>query len=232
MKLIGFIGAFDKIDMILNIAKVLASSRNKVLIVDSTVLQKARYIVPAINPVKSYITTFEEVDVAVGFEKLEDIKRYLALSNTESFDYEIVLIDCDNAESFKSFNLHESEINYFVTSYGPYSLKKGLEILQEVDIRVPIKKVLFSRYMSEEDDEYLSFLSKNMNIDWLQEKIFFPLEEGDLNVNLENQHSEKINFKPLSESYKEGVAHICAEILKDKTNISEIKRTIKALERG
>ena len=59
MKKIGFIGAYDKTDMLLNIAKILTTMQNKVLIVDSTINQKARYVVPAINPTVSYITSFE-----------------------------------------------------------------------------------------------------------------------------------------------------------------------------
>ena len=40
MKRIGFIGAYDKTDMILNVAKILVTMRIKVLIVDSTINQK------------------------------------------------------------------------------------------------------------------------------------------------------------------------------------------------
>ena len=50
MKIIGFIGAYDKTDLLLNIAKVLITMNNRVLLVDSTINQKAKYVVPAINP--------------------------------------------------------------------------------------------------------------------------------------------------------------------------------------
>ena len=35
MKKVGFIGAFDKIDLILNLGKIISEMKNKVLIVDS-----------------------------------------------------------------------------------------------------------------------------------------------------------------------------------------------------
>ena len=79
IKKIGFIGAYDKTDLILYVAKVLAETGKQVLVVDATVLQKARYIVPCIAPSKYYITEYEKIDVAVGFSSLEEIKKYLSV---------------------------------------------------------------------------------------------------------------------------------------------------------
>ncbi len=80
MRKIGFIGAYDKTDMLLNLAKILTTINNKVLIVDSTINQKARYVVPAINPTVSYITSFEDIDVAIGFNSTEQIEDYMGIS--------------------------------------------------------------------------------------------------------------------------------------------------------
>ena len=65
MKTIGFIGAYDKTDLIVYISKILVVLNKKVLVVDSTINQKARYIVPAISPATKYITDFEDIDIAV-----------------------------------------------------------------------------------------------------------------------------------------------------------------------
>ena len=40
--------------------------------------QKAKYIVPVIKPTKAYVTEFEGIDVAVGFNDFNEIKEYLA----------------------------------------------------------------------------------------------------------------------------------------------------------
>ena len=80
MKKIGFIGAYDKTDLMLYVAKILATLKKKVLIVDNTITQKSRYIVPTMNPVVKYITDFEDIDIAVGFTDEEDIKKYLGAS--------------------------------------------------------------------------------------------------------------------------------------------------------
>ena len=42
MKTIGFIGAYDKIDFILYVAKVLTTLDKKVLVVDSTNMRKSK----------------------------------------------------------------------------------------------------------------------------------------------------------------------------------------------
>ena len=49
MKKIGFIGVYDKTDMMLNLAKILTAMGKNVLVVDSTLNQKARYVVPNNN---------------------------------------------------------------------------------------------------------------------------------------------------------------------------------------
>lgn len=76
MKKIGFIGAFDKTDLIIYISKLLVTNGIKVLIVDGTTLQKTRYTVPSISPSRCYITTYEDIDVAIGFDTLNEIKNY------------------------------------------------------------------------------------------------------------------------------------------------------------
>lgn len=44
MKKVGFIGAYDKTDMILNIAKILTVMGQRVLMIDSTINAKAKYV--------------------------------------------------------------------------------------------------------------------------------------------------------------------------------------------
>ncbi|MCI8621787.1 MAG: hypothetical protein HFJ50_09060 [Clostridia bacterium] len=64
MKTVGFIGGYDKLDLMLYVAKILALSEKKVLLIDASTMQKTRYVVPAINPTASYVTEFEGFDVA------------------------------------------------------------------------------------------------------------------------------------------------------------------------
>ena len=54
MNKIGFIGVYDKTDLILCIAKVLKMTGKKVLIVDATTTKKCKYVLPVINPTVIY----------------------------------------------------------------------------------------------------------------------------------------------------------------------------------
>ena len=65
MRRIGFIGSFDKTDVLIQVAKLLTIIGVKTVVIDSTINQKAKYVVPVINPTKTYITEFEDFDVAV-----------------------------------------------------------------------------------------------------------------------------------------------------------------------
>lgn len=229
MKKIGFIGAYDKTDLLVNVAKILTEMKNRVLVIDSTINQKAKYVVPAINPTISYITSFEDIDIAIGFETIEQIKEYLGI--TSELPYDILLIDVDTAERISKFQLENANKNYFVTSFDLYSLKKGLEIFNGVNTTMKLTKILYSKEMLKEEDDYLNFLALGYKIIWDDERIYFPIENGDLSVLYENQRVQKIKFKRLSVQYKDSLGFIAQQILEQK-NDSYVRKTIKGIERG
>ena len=65
MKNICFIGAFDKLDLILYVSKIIKSLGKKVLIIDATELQRGKYIVP----ITIIIAIIVIIMVAVYLEK-------------------------------------------------------------------------------------------------------------------------------------------------------------------
>ena len=231
MRKIGFIGAYDKTDLIINVAKILTTTKKKVLIVDATILQKSRYIVPVINPTKMYVTEYEDIDVAIGFSNFDDIKKYLGTPVEQELGYDIVFVDTDNIQGYRQFDLQDAEKRYFVTSFDLYSLKKGLETLTGLENMTSLTKVYFSKDMLKEDDDYLNYLSKEYKIIWEEEKIYFPIENGDLSVIYENQRLAKVGFRKLSIQYKDGLAYIAEQILGNGSD-GEIRRAIKAIEKG
>lgn len=228
METIGFIGAYDKTDLILNLSKILTMMGKKVLVIDSTINQKAKYVVPFINPTTSYITNFEEIDVAVGFDKIKKIKEYLGV---EELTYDILLVDADTTQRIEEFNLMKAKKNFFVTAFDLYSLKRGLEILSGLSEPIELTKVLFSKEMLKEEDEYLDFLSLDCKVVWSEYKIFFPLENGDSSVLMENQRAQKIKFRRLSAQYKDGLIYIIQEML-DKVSENAIRKIVKTIEKG
>lgn len=154
MKQVGFVGAFDKTDLIIYIAKILTVLGKRVLIADTTITQKAKYVVPALNPTLSYITEFEEIDIAVGFKNIEGIAEYTNRT-VDTLEYDYILLDIDNAESAMNFVIDKAVQNFFVTSFDTYDLRRGLEILSEFPTPIKMTKVLFAREVTKEDDDYL-----------------------------------------------------------------------------
>ena len=221
MKKIGFIGATDKIDLILYVAKVLAETNKKVLVIDATVLQKAKYIVPAMFPTKSYVTDFNGIDVAVGFEDLSDIEDYI---NDQEIKYDSILIDIDEHEKIESFKLSDMDKLYFITSFDSYSIKKGLEIAQ--GIKQIMKKVLYEKEFLQEYDNYLNLLSATYSIKWEKDVIHFLYNNDDTDAIIENQRVEKIKFRNLSEEYREGLFEIVKDI-EPGMKVGNIKKALK-----
>jgi len=228
MKKIGFIGAYDKTDIILSIAKVLTMTNKKVLVLDNTMTQKCKYVVPVINPTKSYITTYENIDVAVGFENVQKLKQYLGLEDDEKIEYDFFIVDTDSFEGLSSFGLQSADKVYFVTSFDSYSLKRGIEILSQLGVPTHITRIFFSKEMLREEEEYFDYLSLGIKAIWNEQKVYFPLENGDFPAIMENQRISKIKFKNLSNEYKNNIKFLTNDI---EPGIGErtIKNIIKEL---
>ena len=231
MRKIGFIGAYDKTDFVMYLARILVETGKKVLLVDATLTQKAKYIVPVIKPSRSYVTEFEGIDIAVGFEKLDDIKEYLGMPKLADLNYDIALVDMVTVDAVKNYQIETFEQNFFVTSFDMYSIKKGLESISGLEQPINAYKVLFTKKATKEENEYLDFLSSGSKIIWNEEIILFPFEVGDQTVIYNNQRVSKIKFKKLSNQYKESLMYIATKILND-TSEGVIRNAFRKIERG
>lgn len=231
MRKIGFIGAYDKTDFILYVAKILVEMGRKVILIDGTLTQKARYIVPVIKPSKSYVTEFEGIDIAVGFENLDNIKEYLGIPKLVDLSYDIALIDVDTPKGVNNFELETFEQVYFVTSFDMYSIKRGIESISGLQTTINATKVIFAKNILKEEDDYLNFLTTGSKISWNEEGIYFPFEVGDQTVIYNNQRVSKIKFKKLSNQYKEGLMYITTKIL-DDVDERILRNTFRKIEKG
>lgn len=229
MKKVAFVGSYDKTDMILYMAKLLTIANKKVIVIDTTALQKSRYIVPTMQALRKYITTFQGVDVAIGFENLEDIKEYQK-ENGQVEEYDFALIDIDSARGYNNFEMSASDKHYFVTSFDMYCLKRGLQVFKNFKFPVRVTKVYFSKEMFASEDEYLNYLSSGLRIKWNNEIVFFPFETSDLNTIYANQRSSRIRIKGLSMQYMDSLSFI----IEDFSGIQEriIKKAVKILEKN
>jgi len=231
MRKVGFIGAYDKADLIMYIAKMLTLVNKKVLIVDTTINQKTKYIVPVINPTISYVTEFEDIDIAIGFKTVEDIKKYLGKTENSDLNYDYILMDIDIPEAIENLDARLNFKNYFVTSFDTYSIKKGLEIISDMSGTINLTKVLYSKEMIKEEDDYLNYLSLGYKVVWSEYRIYFPIEMGDQTAISENQRLSKIKFKNLTSQYRESLMYIAEELLEGE-NPNILKKALKTLERG
>ncbi len=236
MKKIGFMGAFDKSNFITYAAKVLNLLDYKVLVVDTTSIQKMKYIIPSINPTKSYITSFENIDFAIGFENWTEVERYLGIQYDTNDDnqietkrkdlYDFVLIDIDSKNMLEKFDVDSFEKKYFVTSFDTFALKKGVSIFQDLQKTINLTKIEFTYETSKEDEEYLNYISLEYNINWNDYILYFQIMGEDNKVFEENQRLEKIKFKKLSINYKESLSYVIQDICKTE-NINRIKKVMK-----
>lgn len=194
-------------------------------------LGKARYIVPTIEPSKTYITEYEGIDVAVGFESIENIKSYLGIPKQNELSYDIALIDTDMPETVTSYEIETCEKIYFVTSFDMYSIRRGIESISGLKSTILATKVLFSKEAKKAENEYINHLSSGSNINWEDEIIYMPFELGDQTVIYKNQRVAKIKLKGLTSQYKEGLLYITNQIIGEE-NYPTLRKIFKKIEKG
>lgn len=229
MKKVGFIGAADKTDLIVYVAKVLELIGEKVLVVDTTIMQKTKYVVPSISPTKTYITDFDNVDYAVGFESTEDLARYLGVNNIDGIDYDYMLIDIDQEQMVENFGIEATEKNFFVTTFDIYSLKRGIDILKGLSINLNLSKILMNYNMKKEDEEYLDYLSVDTKVIWDEFSIYVPILDENQKEIEDNQRIHKARIRRLIPEYQEGIIYIVQNIIKD-ISTNKIRKIIKEKE--
>lgn len=231
MRTIGFIGAYDKMNLIIYIAKLLTEMNKTVMIVDATTLQKMKYIVPAISPSRTYVTEFAGIDIAVGFHNYETIKEHLGKPQHAVFEYDYIFLNVDSPEELVNFDVKSATKNYFVTGFDVYSLKRGIEILSGITEPIPMKKVYFTKKAKKEEDEYLDYISLGCKVLWDEEIIYFPFEQGDETTLMENQRVEKVKIKKLTQAYKDGLMYLASELI-DPSEEGSLRKAYKQLEKG
>lgn len=225
MKKVGFIGASDKTDLIIYVAKILEIIGKKVIVVDTTIMQKTKYVVPSISPTKAYVTNFENIDFAVGLKSIDDISKYLGISE-EKLTYDYMLVNIDNEETLERFEIDNTAENYFFTSFDMYSLKRGMEILKNVSEPINLSKILCDYNIKKEDEEYLNFLSLDTKVAWNDLSIYIPLTGYDKQIIEENERVYRIRIKKLSAEYQEAILYIVQDIVKD-LSVNRIRKMIK-----
>lgn len=229
MKKYVFIGAYDKTDMLIYIAKILTLMGKKVIVIDTTVLKKSRYVVPTMVQEKQYITSFENIDIAIGFENFQAIKQYQRQNFGKEVEYDIALLDIDRAIAYQKFDIMSEDMHFFVTSFDLYNLKRGIQILAYARKDVKITKIYYTKNMLAEEDEYLNYLAKDFKINWDEKDIvFFPFETSDLNAIYMNQRAERVQVKGLSSGYIDSLLYIVEKMTGEGNG--KVRKAFKMIE--
>lgn len=230
MKKVGFIGAYDKANLIMCVAKILSMKGKNVLVVDTTAEQKLKYIVPTLEPTMTYITTWEDIDVAIGFKKIEQIYNYVG-STEEMMEYDTILMNIDSLDSMKGMRVDENDSNCFVTAMDLYSIKKGIDIFKNIERPIRLIKVIFSREMNEADNQYIDYLAEEANMLWDQKQIFFPLILDDKYIEMDNQLIYRLGLRTMSSLYKDSLATLIGMLFENEIREQDAKKIIRVLER-
>ena len=85
--------------------------------------------------------------------------------------------------------------------------------------------------INQDDDEYLNFLSLRYKIEWDKDRIYFPLEQGDQSVIIENQRVAKIKIRNLSNQYKDSLLTMVSQISENQ-DYGELKKIMRSIEKG
>lgn len=222
---IGFIGTYDKKDLLLNIANILVLNGQKVLIVDATLMQRLKYIAPRIGNTNTYVSEYRGIDIALGFMNLGSIAQYLGTPN--SLPYDFVFVDSDNLQTINSFMIPRMQKIYLVTSYEKYELERTMELLKILNLSINITKVVYSPDINDKQEQYFNQLLSKTPVKLLKNKVLIADTSEDRKVTLENQLLSEIRYKHYSSQYKSSLEYITALITENILPQTEIRKTIK-----
>lgn len=228
MEQIGFIGAYDKKDLLLNAARVLERMRLKVLIVDATFLQRMKYMVPNVSNQNAitYISDYQGIDVAIGFMNLNGIAQYLG---TSQLPYDLIIVDSDNNQTINSFMIPNMKKIFFVTSYDEYEVQRSLRIFSMIPKQLEVTKVIMSSDISNAQEKYLQHTLEQTNIKFTEHDIIFMDTNEDRQVTLQNQRMKETRVKHYSSTYKAGLEYLTSLMADEIVNQNSVKNMIRKM---
>ena len=207
------------------------------LIVDFTEIQKTRYLIPSIEITKpekgqKYITTEAKVDIAVGYSNYNELVQEGILGNMSDTGkkYDFVFFDVDNKEALASIPLDVEDKVFMMTTLDIYSLEKAVEAFAGYNSDREVNRVIFGKKITAQSMNYISYLTKDLNIRYEEYIITFPYDNGDLTIIHENQRARRLNLRPFSNQFKTALSSLTEMV--DNTIIREVSKYMKILEKN
>lgn len=228
LKQVGFIGSYDKKDLLLYMGKVLTNCGFRVLIVDATIMQRMRYIIQntSSNNSMTFVSEYLGVDVAVGFMNLGQIAAYFKTNNLQ---YDVILIDSDNVQTMNSFMLYAMKSLFLVTSFDQSEINRAIETLKFMKQPISITQVIMSADLSSSQEKALvNRLSEN-GITLSKHKVQFADTNIDRKAILQNQLVREIRLKNHTNTFKDSLEYITSLTVEELIEQSEIKKEIRKM---
>lgn len=236
MQVIGLIGYVDKYDFVINLAKTINIMEKSVLVVDATLDRKLKYIVPALNNIgKSYVTQYNSIDFALGFNSMHDVENYMCEQGINIGLYDYILIDMDSPKSYEFFRSRGIDKHYMFIDTSILSVNKNKDIIKAIRIynqenpeeKMKLKKVFFRTYMmSRAAVDYFEKNIADYEVDWIEPDYDVQMTDVDMMQNIDSEFSGIIDIKKHSKMYIELLADMTAELIEDVTP-KQVKAQIK-----
>ena len=234
MQVVGLIGYMDKYDWAMNLAKSLYIMGKSVLVVDATLDRKLKFVVPALNNIgRSYVTQYNGIDFAVGFDSMHDVENYMSEQGINISLYDYILIDIDSPKSYEFFRTRGIDKKYFFIDTSVLSVSKNKDIIKALrvynntDENLKLTKVLYKGVMSRAAVDYFQNIISDYNVEWEEPEYEVMVDEMDKIVDIDSQYSGLIDLRKHTKGYIDNLALMTSQILGEATTkgvIKEIKR--------
>lgn len=234
MQVIGLVGYMDKYDFVMNLARTINIMDKSVLVVDATLDQKLKYVVPALDNIgRSYVTQYNNIDFAVGFNSMHDVENYMIEQGININLYDHILIDIDSPKGFELFRTRGINKTYLFLDTNVLSLSKNKELVKAMRVytqqgdNLELSRVWFKAYLSRASQEYFDKQIEEYNAKWMDPEYEIPYDERDKMEDIDSELSGIINIKKHSKMYISAIADMTAEIVEDvnsKMVLNKIKR--------
>lgn len=237
-KIIGFIGYVNKSEFLINLSKILKIMNKKVLVVDGTLEKRVKYTIPTFDVAQDEsIMNFDGTDFAVGFKSLESIKEYLCNKTSVADDYDYIILDLDNIDSYENFKDENISKYFFFIEHTTASLIRNEELLRKMtedrnpEDRIEMTKVVFKYYISRASQKYFEARLMDMNVKWIDIEYELPYMDQDKIADLESELSGYVDINRHTRQYVTLVTDIASDILGGVT-AGEIRKMVKNYSRG
>ena len=224
MKLIQFVGARNKSDLVMYIAHVLTNLNKRVLVVDGT--RNELYKNGFINTEKSqFLFDFQGIDILAGSNNWLDIEECLQRSGETTIAYDAILVDHDYVETFSQ------EWPTFTDRFYVGDFDRANQLLDSEMINTLIettennefKRITFESNYKMDTSYFESFLAKNVK--WRSINYLFQPDDLLEGLRMQMQHEQVIPYKRLSKQYKELVTEIVSALY--EIHIKDITDAVK-----